>query len=45
MYFDSSCKNKGFIMKIYDKPGALFYLDPPYYGTEHYYKEVSFSKR
>lgn len=21
----------------YDRPGALFYLDPPYYGTETYY--------
>lgn len=39
-------ENKDFenLIEVYDKSGALFYLDPPYYGTEHYYKEVSFSK-
>lgn len=39
-------ENKDFenLIKVYDKPGALFYLDPPYYGTEHYYNEVSFLK-
>jgi DNA adenine methylase len=21
----------------WDRPGTLFYMDPPYYGTEHYY--------
>ena len=25
------------ILKTYDCPTALFYLDPPYYGTEDYY--------
>lgn len=25
------------IIKIYDKTGALIYLDPPYHGTEKYY--------
>ncbi|CAI3945920.1 Dam family site-specific DNA-(adenine-N6)-methyltransferase [Commensalibacter papalotli (ex Botero et al. 2024)] len=25
-------------IKRQDKPGTLFYLDPPYYGTETYYK-------
>lgn len=25
------------ILKTYDRPDALFYLDPPYLGTEHYY--------
>lgn len=27
------------ILKNYDKNDALFYLDPPYYGTERYYSE------
>lgn len=33
-------ENKYFedIIKLYDKPDALFYLDPPYYGTEKYYQ-------
>lgn len=26
----------------YDRPGALFYLDPPYSGTEHYYGDDMF---
>lgn len=26
------------ILKTYDRPTALFYLDPPYLGTEKYYK-------
>ena len=32
-------ENKDFesLIKVYDKPGALFYLDPPYHGTEKYY--------
>ena len=32
-------ENKDFesLLKVYDKPGALFYLDPPYHGTEKYY--------
>ena len=25
------------LLKIYDRPDALFYLDPPYHGTEKYY--------
>ncbi|MCE3037485.1 DNA adenine methylase [Helicobacter sp. faydin-H20] len=28
------------ILKEYDREGALFYLDPPYYKTEHYYNNV-----
>lgn len=33
-------ENKDFedLIKIYDKPDALIYLDPPYYGTEKYYQ-------
>ncbi len=23
------------IIKVHDRPGALFYLDPPYHGTEN----------
>lgn len=32
-------ENKDFenLIKVYDRPEALFYLDPPYYGTEKYY--------
>jgi DNA adenine methylase len=26
----------------YDRPGTLFYLDPPYYGSEHYYGRSAF---
>ncbi|WP_050698966.1 DNA adenine methylase [Anaeromassilibacillus senegalensis] len=25
------------LIKVYDRPDALFYLDPPYHGTERYY--------
>lgn len=37
-------ENKDFedLIKVYDKPYALLYLDPPYYGTEKYY-QVQFS--
>ena len=32
-------ENKDFLglIKTYDRPNALFYCDPPYYGTEKYY--------
>lgn len=32
-------ENKDFedLIKVYDRQNALFYLDPPYYGTEKYY--------
>lgn len=32
-------ENKDFenCIRVYDRPGTLFYLDPPYYGTERYY--------
>ncbi|SFH20879.1 DNA adenine methylase [Desulfotomaculum arcticum] len=28
------------LLDVYDRPAALFYLDPPYYGTEKYYSAV-----
>ena len=32
-------ENKDFadLIKVYDRPTALFYLDPPYVNTEKYY--------
>lgn len=30
-------KSYGSVIQFYNKPDALFYLDPPYYGTEKYY--------
>lgn len=39
---NASIENKSFeyILKEYDYNEALFYLDPPYVGTESYYKNV-----
>ena len=31
------------LIKVYDRPDALFYLDPPYYGTEKYY-DIDFTE-
>jgi DNA adenine methylase len=28
----------------YDRPGTLFYLDPPYFGSEHYYGKDAFGR-
>ena len=28
----------------WDRPGALFYLDPPYFGTEHFYGKELFAR-
>lgn len=35
-------ENKDFedLIRVYDKPDALFYVDPPYYGTEGYYQAL-----
>lgn len=32
------CKDFEHLIKVYDKKDTLFYLDPPYVGTEKYYK-------
>ncbi|MGL5438790.1 MAG: DNA adenine methylase [Filifactoraceae bacterium] len=34
-------ENKDFekLIRTYDRAGALFYCDPPYYKTEHYYND------
>ncbi|TXE86081.1 DNA adenine methylase, partial [Campylobacter volucris] len=39
----ASIENKSFeyILKEYDYNEALFYLDPPYVGTESYYKNTN----
>ncbi len=35
-------ENKDFesLIKVYDRPESFFYLDPPYFSTESYYKNV-----
>ncbi len=42
-------ENKDFeeLIKAYDKEGTLFYLDPPYYGTESYYnnRKIYFTEK
>lgn len=40
---NASIENKSFeyILKEYDYNEALFYLDPPYVGTENYYKNTN----
>lgn len=32
------------LIKMQDKESTFFFLDPPYYGTEKYYKNVNFTK-
>lgn len=32
------------LISVYDRKTALFYLDPPYYGTETMYQNVDFTK-
>lgn len=36
-------KNYDDLIKVYDRPKAFFYLDPPYYGAEKMY-DVTFTK-
>jgi DNA adenine methylase len=31
------------LIERYDRPGTLFYLDPPYWGCEDYYGDGMFS--
>lgn len=31
-------------IRRWDRPGTLFYLDPPYWGTEHYYGRDMFGR-
>ena len=37
-------ENKDFekLIRQYDRPNTIFYLDPPYYETEDYYEDVGF---
>ncbi len=39
-------ENKDFekLIRQYDRPNTVFYLDPPYYDTEDYYEDVGFTK-
>ena len=39
-------ENKDFekLIKQYDRPNTIFYLDPPYYETEDYYEDVGFGR-
>jgi DNA adenine methylase len=32
------------VITRYNRPGTLFYLDPPYYGCEDYYGKNMFSR-
>ncbi|MDR0851747.1 MAG: DNA adenine methylase [Clostridiales Family XIII bacterium] len=32
------------LIKTYDRPDTFFYLDPPYFSTENYYKGVNFGR-
>ena len=38
------CLNYDEFLLRYDRPGALFYLDPPYYGCERYYGRDLFAR-
>jgi len=41
---DIECLSYGDLIARYDEPFTLFYLDPPYHGTEDYYGEDLFSE-
>ena len=36
------CLDYSILLERYDRPDAFFYLDPPYFETEHYYAAGSF---
>ena len=40
-------ENKDFekLIKQYDRPNTMFYLDPPYFETEDYYEDVGFTEK
>ena len=38
------CLDFGEFIRRYDTPGTLFYLDPPYWGTENYYGKGLFGR-
>jgi DNA adenine methylase len=38
------CLNYDVFIERYDRPDSLFVLDPPYWGTEHYYGRELFSR-
>lgn len=38
------CLPYGKFIQRYDTPGTLFYIDPPYWGTEHYYGQELFAR-
>ena len=37
------CLDWRLFLERWDRPETLFFLDPPYYGTEHYYGSGLFS--
>lgn len=37
------CLDYSILLDRYDKPDTFFYLDPPYFETEHYYAAGSFN--
>ena len=38
------CLSYDVLITRWDRPGTLFYLDPPYFGSEHYYGKELFSR-
>ena len=36
------CLDYSVLLERYNRPDTFFYLDPPYFETEHYYKAESF---
>jgi DNA adenine methylase len=38
------CQSWEAFLKRWDRPGALFYVDPPYWGTEHFYGRDAFQR-
>lgn len=41
---DIECLPYADFIRLYDTPETLFYLDPPYWGTENYYGKGAFSR-